>query len=699
MRAISLFALAGRSLLATLLVSLFAAAPLAAQSGGGTHNGGNEAGGSASEIPPPPEPPPLPPPIEIPDSPGVPGPIWKPPAPSYGPGATGPPALVPPPLPPGRRTHPIAPPARPNGFGPSAPPEAPVHGLHWIGWRGWWSRNHDRYFRFAFEETRGGRRAQTAAGETLFGLHGGFREWADPQRLANEMPRLQPTLIHWLRSGRSQISETAQLGLARLGIEQSPEDWTASLRGGRAARGNAMLAYGLQADGHACAQLLTVLRGNADAQARLIGRRAEAVDRAGAAHALGVLAYRSEDRSLRMEIINELARILVHDFRAEDEVQLACAEALRIAAAADASAQERVQWLRHAEFLLPLLSDERRPRTMRAALFPSLARLLADWQPASSARAKLAAVCIAHVQARNADRSVQYGAVQAFGLIAKRGEGDPMQQAAWLSELALKHKQSALRPAAIIALARWVGAWGWQEAAIEKHALPALIEVLEDGSVELRPWSALALGVAAAEARGRELGAAPDRVREALHDCWDNTGNAELRAACVLGLALTGGGDVLPIVRKEALKTRGREPYPEAIHALGLRGDAGDARALFQLLGESKLPPASIRALGLSLAALGYFDARAKLQDLLRDDHAQRAAAAAGALSYFASSDSFTALLNILNAPRANTMVLVESMQTLAKWRDARPGALREACVSLWNPLSSSDLDAWARSW
>ncbi len=232
MRATSLFALAGRSFLATLQISLILAAPLAAQSGGGSNNGGTGADGTgsgsgSSEVPSSPKPPP--------------------------------------PLPPGRRTHPLAPLIRPVGFGPGVSPESPVHGLHWTGWRGWWEHNHDRYFRFAYEEAHG-------------------------------------------------------------------------------------------------------------------GRRAEAFDRA-----------------------------------------------------AEVSAQERVLRLRHAELLLPMLRDERRPRTMRAALFPSLARLLADWQPASSACAKLAAVCHAQVQERNADRSVQYGAVQAFGLLAQRGKVDPMQQAAWLA--------------------------------------------------------------------------------------------------------------------------------------------------------------------------------------------------------------------------------------------------------------------------
>ena len=133
-----------------------------------------------------------------------------------------------------------------------------------------------------------------------------------------------------------------------------------------------------------------------------------------------------------------------------------------------------------------------------------------------------------------------------------------MQQAAWLSQLAWKHKQRDLRPAAAIALARWMGAWGWQEAAVEKYALPTLIELLEDGSIELRPWAALALGVAAAEARDREFGPAPDRAQEALLECWDDSGNADLRAACALGLALTGGNEALAAIRKEALKTRER---------------------------------------------------------------------------------------------------------------------------------------------
>ena len=99
------------------------------------------------------------------------------------------------------------------------------------------------------------------------------------------------------------------------------------------------------------------------------------------------------------------------------------------------------------------------------------------------------------------------------------------------------------------------------------------------------------------------------------------------------------------------------------------------------------------------MAALGRLDARSRLESLLADDHVQRATAAAGALSDYATASSFAALLAILEDPRASTMVLVESMQTLAKWRDARHSALREACVSLWNPFSPSEIDGWARSW
>lgn len=705
MRANSLFAFAGRSLLATLLILAFAAAPVVAQSGGGSNNGGTGSGGTGSgssseEVPPPPTTPPaLPPPIEIPESPGEAGPVWKAPLPAHGPGVGNPPGpLVPAPAP-GRVTQPIAPPSRPIGHGPRTPAEEPVHDLYWTGWRGWWSRNHDRYFRFAYAETRGGRRAQTAAGEVLFGLQGGFREWADPRRLAAELPRMTPSMLSWLRSGRRQLAEPAQLGLARLGIEQPDQDWAASLRGNRAARSNALLALGLQADAHAHSILRSVLLGDADEQSRQLGRPAVSQDRADAAHALGVLAYRSQDRALRLEALDGTARLLAHHFHAEEREQAAYAEALGIAAAAQVSAQERVQWLQRAEALLPLLDDDRRPARMRAALFPSLARMLANWQPASSARAKLAAVCIAQVQERGADPSVQFGAVQAFGLIAQRNEGDPMKQAAWLSQLALQHPQRELRPAAAIAMARWIGAWGWTEPAVEEYAIPALLHMLEDGSIELRPWAALALGVAAAEARNAELGAPPDRARKALRDCLEDSGNAELRAACALGLALIGGQEFLPAIRKEALKTRGREPYPEAIHALGLAGDVNDVLALSGLLKEQKLPPASIRALGLALSALGHLPARLELQALLADDHAQRAAAAAGALSHYATSDGLAALLQVLEHPRASTMVLVACMQTLAKWRDARPNALREACVSLWNPLAPSEIDAWARSW
>jgi hypothetical protein len=101
---------------------------------------------------------------------------------------------------------------------------------------------------------------------------------------------------------------------------------------------------------------------------------------------------------------------------------------------------------------------------------------------------------------------------------------------------------------------------------------------------------------------------------------------------------------------------------------LGLRGAPEDARALLQLFQHKKLPPASIHALGL-------------------------------ALSYFATADSFAALLRILEDPRANTMALVGSLETLSKWRGGRPGALRKACVSFWKPLASSQIEAWARSW
>lgn len=442
---------------------------------------------------------------------------------------------------------------------------------------------------------------------------------------------------------------------------------------------------------------MSVLQGSAQAQQRFLGERAEPRDRAMAAHALGVLAYRSDSAEQREAIIEDLQRIVLHEFRADPLVQTAAVEAIGIAAAADARASERVRRAAWAEQLMPLLQDERRPREMRAALYLSLARLLADWQPASSARAALAAVCIAQVQERGADRSLQYGAVQAFGLIATRNEGDAESQARWLASIASKHKNRDLRPAAVIALARAIGAWGWAEPAVEETALPSLIDLLDVGSSELQPWAALALGVAVAEARHRDLGAPPASIAEALQESWEDARSAELRAACVLGLALTGGNGVLASIRKEALKSRGREPFPEAIHALGLRGDEGDARAMQAFLQERKVAPQSIRAMGVSLAALGRLDARSSLHTWLLGDHTQRACAAAGALSYFPTEDSLRSILTVLEDDRAPTSLVRASILALAKWRDARPGALREACVSLWNPLATSAIDDWAR--
>ena len=703
MRGSSLIGHAGRSLLATLLVLLVFSPALHAQNNGGVGGGGGVAGGKAKGIDPPPggEDPP-PPPLEQPPRPPDPTPgnnIFRPPQPlAPGPGAINPPG------PDAAPNLPTAPPGlvapQPPGIGcppPGAPPVLPAEADHLRGWRGWWYRHRAHYFSMIEDEMRGGQRANTDAGEIYAGLIGGQRVWADPERIRAEMGTLQPTLEPWLVSHRTELESVSLIAFARLDLPVDQVVWNRALRGNAFQREAAFRALGLRADAEALNVLRLALDGDAAEQRKVLGRELSEGDRVAAAHGLGLVALRAESSASRSTAFDALEQFLLHGFRSDARVQLACAEALRVAAQRKPTARESIELLERCEKLMPLLSEERRPSAMRAALFVAVARLLPDFIPASPARAELSALCCAIVQERSADPVVQYGAVQAFGWVVRPTEGDADAGLRWLAEVTMEHRQSEIRPAAVIALARSIGQLGWQHTAVETVAVPLLIELLDGKEVELRPWAALALGVAAVEARSRGPIASPATVLEALLDGHADSRSAEMRAALALGLGLLGEPEGLPAIRAEAIKRSGRAPYAEAVHALGMRGSDEDADNLLATLDARRMDPLQLEASGDALATLGRSDARLALFEQLKEGSALIRLAAARALGLYPNADSLAAYRAVLEDPHAGVPVHAAVIRSMSRWGDLQPGRLRRACVTSWNPLLVSALDAGGR--
>ncbi|MAW61287.1 MAG: hypothetical protein CMJ94_10685 [Planctomycetes bacterium] len=593
------------------------------------------------------------------------------------------PGVVPRPIPPTTPPTPVVPPRGPFGVTtPGAPPAVPPTAEHLRGWRGWWYRNRAHYFALVAQEQANRGFAQTAAGEVYLGLLGGQRAWADPQRLQTELPALRPLLEPWLASRRVEVALTTLSGMNRLGIAPPAAAEARFLRGNQAAQGEACRALGLRADAQAWREL----------RARFAGEHAEA-----AAHGLGLFALRSEDRQHRQAALQLLVDQLVHGFAAEARLQLACAEAIRVAAHRPAVASEQIARLAHGELLMPLLRDPTRPFEMRAALYVAVAQLLPEFLPASSARAELLTLCRAEVQQRRAEAVIQYGAVQAFGLVARPVEGDPGADLRWLAEVALHHRQRLVRPAASIALARIIGQLGWEAPAVEEHATPALLALLDDGDVALRPWAAMALGIAAVEARSRHQLDVPAAISGKLLDAIAQSRDADQRAAYALGLALLGDPAALPAIRREALKKSGRAAHPQAVQALGLRGSDDDARNLLATLDARQIDPWQLEATGEALAALGRMETRHILIERLDDRVAERQRAAARALGLYPTADTLTAYRALLNQADTGSPVLQAVILAVSRWQDAQPGLLRQACAGAWNPLLASRLDSWGR--
>lgn len=664
MRAASLTIGAGRSVWGTLL-TLTAAILLNAGSATAQCNGG-EGGGNGGTTPPP-----------ITDGgtqePGLPP----------NPGSYGGPADAQLPESPTSPAPPGTSPAMPPSPGLALVPEgvtAGAQGTPATDWRAWWLRNQDRYFWLASQRQRD----WIAATDAALDLGSAAPLWTRGS-FVDRLPRTETVLRAQLQHDDPQADAALQ-SLARLGLPIDSGEWADRYAASSTARWSAILTLGLRASAEDGAELGRILLATRQ------GRNTD--DQIAAAYALGLIGAGQGQRTERLEALRTLGNALGEQDLPRP-VRAACAEALGMAAHGTQSTAERAYAAQLAGQLLPWLSEASFPRQARAALAVSLARLCANNPLARSARVELTTLCIAQVQERSAGIAEQFGAVQALGLLIHDQESDVDRTLALLANWAEDSPNRDLRPAAMMALGQAIGRLGWHHPSVERHAKPALLDLLRNGTSDTPRWASLALGVAAAEAEAAGHGRVPLEVTDRLLREHQSANANDLRTTTALALGMAGAPQAHDRVRKHALDRNSRQDLAPSIDALALFAHPEDPRALAKFAKRKHLPAAVERSLARAFACCGSLESRLALYEGLNGAQTSLAVARFSVARHFAVADQFDRLTRYITSPGADRIGVTAALRALGRMQEARPGLLREACLVDRNPFVGNRFEAW----
>jgi HEAT repeat protein len=300
--------------------------------------------------------------------------------------------------------------------------------------------------------------------------------------------------------------------------------------------------------------------------------------------------------------------------------------------------------------LARLLDDRALDREVRAQVPTALARL-----PASCSRGMLPRM-LELLSDRRTSNELGRSLALAVGHVATLDDADAVRA---LTEAARRNDDASTRQFSLLALGRILETGARTDAAGAKLRSSTLgflgDQVQRPTQRSLRPWAALALGIAA---RGDPTSgtAAPSAdlalAARRLIEVFESESDPSVQGALALALGLARAPSAPAVLRTRLQQTAHPGLRGHLALALGLLKDAGSIEALRQLLADPSLPPTSRVDVARGLALTGDAGFEKRLLDLMAQaDDVPSAVAYAKALGLVGGQGSADALRRMAEDP------------------------------------------------
>lgn len=593
-------------------------------------------------------------------------PTFTPSTPGSGaPGHAGPPV-------PGQPSTPApAGPVMPTPAGPQTPYGAgsplSVSELDAASWELWWS--YERHHWLALRSRYGRRFDVTTGSDEFFIGRGASTDTLAPSRdtLAQEVV---PTLVEMLK-GSGDVLDAAVIALAKsakaceaAGVD-ARKHLVTNLRSANPQIAEAS-AYGLGMLREV--ELLEALLAGDTQKLRTthaleLGAQVPYRLRAAAAYALGAAAPQL-DLYRQLRSANALRDAIGRESESGGNVEVAAACALALGALelpagdASASALEAPSVLGTREHLIAALGgvarNARNDPRLRAQAAAAQIRQVGRLAPEARLRTALTEQWIELLDAREVDTLVRRSVVAALPWLAGGGEEGDRKLATALHEVSRSVADAATRSRALIALGEFAGLSSG--AALKGSAFANLSDVLERGPSQLKPWAALALGIAQRTRAQRQEPRVAD-VSVLLRTSFKDSRSPYSVGALALALGLDGDPDNAALLSERLDDTS--DPAVRGYLCLGL--GLVDARThgdqILGIVRASRAQPSVLASASLALGLLTRKDSVVELVKLFTDSSSQTTQAglaqalgligdvrAIGPLAAFARDDSRPAL-------------------------------------------------------
>ncbi len=385
-----------------------------------------------------------------------------------------------------------------------------------------------------------------------------------------------------------------------------------------------VLAMGIRGEARFLGPLVSILLEHPDAN-ELLGRsRPNYRLRIYSAYALGLLAERNDDPSLRAKVYHALARCLRTE---RSEIQAACLLAIGLCplpmeSLAASSDEVRALGSNRIEQVLDVLAffeDVDQDTQARSQAPNALARLVRDDAPESLRSRVLLGLLAAVGPHTRAPKEVQNGAVIALGRIGRSGD-DPIDREVREELERLAYRSSANRQTryfAMVALGEAASRPGSGEQAFEglEFARKVLLRQMARSRGQALAWTCLALGLLEEGAADRGE-VPPAEVAEALRFTLRKNRSAEVAGAAALALGLLRDQESEPILVERMIDAG--EMYLKGYLALslGMIRAASSIDPLITALEGSINQPFVLNSCAIALSMLGEQEVGARLVDL-----------------------------------------------------------------------------------
>jgi HEAT repeat protein len=483
-----------------------------------------------------------------------------------------------------------------------------------VSWQAWWEFNKDEFLQL-------GTLSQTAP------TTGSDDFYLGQRRTEAQVDTMQPTLLdlreHIVpalvqlmgRERNRDIQSACAMALGKVGLDATGIDITHVLAGliardDQEVRETAVLAIGVAARPQGLPLLLSLLHD--DAQGRKLAARAEVGDRtrAYAAYALGFLARRSEDGSVKQAVHDALLAILRDKAINHRDLRTAAVCGLGLLVASpERSAHKRLAWQTVEELAHWYQLDlGRGDETIQAQASIAIGRLLGRGTSPVHERMKELFVVEFTATHRRSNAILQSAAL-ALGMLCQAGEVHAKDTAFSLG-LRQQYDRGTDRLSryfALMALGRIGGAANRQW----------LLQAYTRGhKATERPWIVLALGlIAQASARAGTVDEAFTRL---VIDELPNAPKQEPQAAYAVALGLSGDGNAVGFLMKHLRDNETQENLAGySCVGLALLGDPIAAPLLGEVLERSQRRPFLLLQAAVGLGRIGDKTATQRLLDML----------------------------------------------------------------------------------